>query len=107
MKFDSLQPRRSEDIKGIVAPEIGPNSFGSFEKRFTVQSTRFQLAQQRDIDPGGEGTPKKKGEGCSSSDSIVAGATIIFQKMKSEYIVLGGGNLNKNFIFFLHSSFTF
>ena len=30
-------------------------------------------------------------------DCIVAGATIIFQKMKSEYVVLGRwGNLNKN-----------
>ena len=32
-KFDGLEPRRYEDIKGIVAPEIGPKSFGTLEKR--------------------------------------------------------------------------
>ena len=26
-KFDGLEPRRYEDIKRIVAPEIGPKSF--------------------------------------------------------------------------------
>ena len=32
-KFDGLGPRRCEDIKGIVAPEIGPKSFGTFDKQ--------------------------------------------------------------------------
>jgi len=32
-KFDGLEPRRGEDIKGIVAPEIHPKSFGTFEKQ--------------------------------------------------------------------------
>ena len=32
-KFDGLEPRRLKDIKGIVAPEIGPKSFGTFEKQ--------------------------------------------------------------------------
>ena len=32
-KFEGLEPRRCEDIKGIVAPEIGPESFGTFEKQ--------------------------------------------------------------------------
>ena len=33
-KFDGLEPRRCEDIKpSIVALEIGPKSFGAFEKR--------------------------------------------------------------------------
>ena len=31
--FDGLEPRRFENIKGIVAPEIGPQSFGTFEKQ--------------------------------------------------------------------------
>ena len=31
-KFDGLEPRRCEDIKGIVAPEIDPKSFGTFER---------------------------------------------------------------------------
>ena len=31
--LDGLELRRCEDIKGIVAPEIGPKSFGTFEKR--------------------------------------------------------------------------
>ena len=31
--FDGLEPRRCEDIKGIVAPEIGPKGFGTFEKQ--------------------------------------------------------------------------
>ena len=32
-KFDGLEPRRFKDIKGIVAPEIGPKGFGTFEKQ--------------------------------------------------------------------------
>ena len=32
-KFDGLEPRRCEDIKGIVPPEIGPKSLGTFEKQ--------------------------------------------------------------------------
>ena len=32
-KFDGLEPWRCEDMKGIVAPEIGPKSFGTFEKQ--------------------------------------------------------------------------
>ena len=31
-KFEGLEARRYEDIKAIVAPEIGPKSFGTFEK---------------------------------------------------------------------------
>ena len=31
-KFGGLEPRRCEDIKGIVAPEIGLKSFGTSEK---------------------------------------------------------------------------
>ena len=33
MKFDGSEPRRCEDIKGIVAPEIGPKSYETFEKQ--------------------------------------------------------------------------
>ena len=32
-KFESLEPRRCEDIKGIVAPERDPKSFETFEKQ--------------------------------------------------------------------------
>ena len=32
-KFEGLEARRCEDIKAIVAPEIGPKSFGTFEKQ--------------------------------------------------------------------------
>ena len=32
-KFDDLEPRRCEDIKGVVTPEISPESFGTFEKQ--------------------------------------------------------------------------
>ena len=32
-KFDRLESRCCEDIKGIVAPEIGLISFGTFEKQ--------------------------------------------------------------------------
>ena len=38
-KFDGLEHRRCEDIKGIVAPEIGPKSFGTSEKQ--AQGARF------------------------------------------------------------------
>ena len=32
-KFEGLEPRRCEDIKAMVAPEIVPKSFGTFEKQ--------------------------------------------------------------------------
>ena len=32
-KFEGLEPRRCKDIKGIVVPDIGPKSFGTFEKQ--------------------------------------------------------------------------
>ena len=32
-KFEGLEPQRSEDIKGIVVPDIGPKNFGTFEKQ--------------------------------------------------------------------------
>ena len=32
-KFEGLEARRCEDIKAIVAPEIGPKSSGTFEKQ--------------------------------------------------------------------------
>jgi len=38
-KFDGVEPRRFEDIKGIVAPEIGPESFG-----FGRNSPRFNVS---------------------------------------------------------------
>ena len=31
-KFEGFEPQRCEDIKAIVAPEIGSKSFGTFEK---------------------------------------------------------------------------
>ena len=31
--FDGLEPRLCADIKGIMAPEIGPQSFGTFGKQ--------------------------------------------------------------------------
>ena len=34
--FDGFEPRRCEDIKGIVAPEIGTKSFGTSEKQVPV-----------------------------------------------------------------------
>ena len=40
MKFEVLEPRRCEDIKAIVAPEIGPKSFGTFDK-FTGLETVY------------------------------------------------------------------
>ena len=32
-KFDGLDPCRCEAVTGIVAPEIDPKSFGTFEKQ--------------------------------------------------------------------------
>ena len=40
-KFDGLEPRRCEDIKGIVTPEIGPKSFGTSQKQTPALSTSF------------------------------------------------------------------
>ena len=32
-KFEGLEPRRCQGLEGIVAPDIGPKSFGTFEKQ--------------------------------------------------------------------------
>ena len=46
-KFDGLEPRRCEDIKGIVAPSMSPKRFGTFEKQApvfrTIQGERIFL----------------------------------------------------------------
>ena len=42
-KFEGLEPRRCEDIKGIVVPDIGPKSFGTFEKQAPGQDSIMQL----------------------------------------------------------------
>ena len=46
-KFDGLEPRRCEDIKGIVAPEIGPKSFGTFEKQAPATDSNWRTKQER------------------------------------------------------------
>ena len=46
MKFDGLEPRRCEDIKKIVAPEIGPKSFETFEKQAAGVRWFFFFAQK-------------------------------------------------------------
>ena len=50
-KFDGLKSLRCEDMEGIVAPEKGPKSFGTFEKQapgqhrymFTLASTHKKI----------------------------------------------------------------
>ena len=44
-KFEGLEPRRCEDIKGIVVPDIGPKSFGTFEKQ--APGARFSKVPKR------------------------------------------------------------
>ena len=42
-KFNGLEPRRCEGVKGIiVAPEIGPKRFGTFEKQAPRLLPEFQ-----------------------------------------------------------------
>ena len=43
-KFDGLEPRHCQDIKAVVAPEIGPKSFGTFEKQGPEVRARFAPA---------------------------------------------------------------
>ena len=47
MKFGGLEPRRYEDIKEIVAPEIDPKSFGTFEKQAPGLSLYPEGSQNR------------------------------------------------------------
>ena len=47
MKFGGLEPRRYEDIKEIVAPEIDPKSFGTFEKQAPGLSLYPEGSQSR------------------------------------------------------------
>ena len=35
VKIEDLEPQRCEEMKGIVAPEIGPKSFWTFENQAT------------------------------------------------------------------------
>jgi len=44
-KFDGLEPQRSEVVKGIVASEIGPKSFDTFDKQALVS----QIGQSANI----------------------------------------------------------
>ena len=41
-KFNGLEPRRLEDIKEIVAPEMGPKIFGTFENHFTLLNQQYE-----------------------------------------------------------------
>lgn len=46
-KFDGSKPRYCEDKKGIVAPEIGAKSFGTFETQAPgYQSAYFSQSEQ-------------------------------------------------------------
>ena len=45
MNFDGLEPRRCEDIKKIVAPEIGPKSFETFEKQGLIRAAKEKRKQ--------------------------------------------------------------
>ena len=40
-KFEGLEPGRCEDIKGIVAPEMGPKSFRTFKKQALGHTYQF------------------------------------------------------------------
>ena len=44
-KFEGLEPRRCEDIKGIVVPDIGPKSFGTFKKQAPGLCYSFPLLE--------------------------------------------------------------
>ena len=45
-KFEGLEPQRCEDIKGIVVPDIGPKSFGTFEKQAPGTELRWFVSRQ-------------------------------------------------------------
>ena len=51
-KFDDSEPQRCEDMEGIVTPEIGPKSFGSFEKQATGQSFPQSLCWPHSLTSG-------------------------------------------------------
>ena len=44
-KFEGLEPRRCEDIKGIVAPERDPKSFGTFGKQAPELNISYARAE--------------------------------------------------------------
>ena len=53
-KFEGLEPRRCEDIKGIVVPDIGPKSFGTFEKQAPGVSCETKEEKTREASTGEE-----------------------------------------------------
>ena len=59
-KFDGLEPRRCEDMKGIVAPEIGPKSFGTFEKQATAPRKQLIECQKYFCDKGRPPSPGRE-----------------------------------------------
>ena len=46
-KFGGLEPRRCEDIKEIVAPEINLKSFGTFQKQAPSPIVQKHLLRSR------------------------------------------------------------
>ena len=52
VRFEDLNPLRSWDTKGIVTPENGPSSFGTFEKRapgaYNSNTTQRRLRRRRE-----------------------------------------------------------
>ena len=48
-KFDCLEHRRCEDLKGIVAPEIGPINYGTFEKQAPGVSLKVTFTPKRQL----------------------------------------------------------
>ena len=91
-KFEGSEPRRCEDIKGIVVPEIGTKSFGSFEKQAPAPSwpdistggARHRLLR----DPGSnlvQAFPVTKKVALKSCDDHTSKYQICFDKqLKSE-----------------------
>ena len=43
MKFDGLEPWHCENIKGIMAPEIGPKRFRTIEKQTLASKDQFGM----------------------------------------------------------------
>ena len=61
-KFEGLEPRHCEDINAIVAPEIGPKSFGTFEKHAPGDITQNPLVRHQSGQQWpkyGESAPRK------------------------------------------------
>ena len=70
-KFDGLEPRRCEYVKGLVAFEKGPKSFGTLEKlECSCEAVAHKVYVKLNVPPPPHLRRKNEREGVRSADTL-------------------------------------